>query len=599
MKTEKQVTSLMKSIRVLSSTRELPDVLHQLLEEALQVIDGSTAGVLFLYDDIQNVLYAEKAIGFNMDALGNVRLKPGEGMSGKTFQQQQGSIYALLDDTKQGMANLSTHNATFYRQSLEALTYPVSAISVPLHHSDGTCIGVLTVDIFERNRQFEQYDLELLETFARQASIAIENARLFSQNKRIQEIHQALSRVSLTYGGLHDITAVLARLLSKEVVVLNEFAEELSRFPHHHQCTIPPKLVSDMTHSIFVAKQAGIKTWSLEDSKTELYAFPIKMDTEPIGLLAIIGKKDALLDPLDQVAIEQALPIFVMEFNQREKQDVDDFMYTGRLLEMVIHAAQPEGAIQELLLHLSTGIDHDYVVAKIQLEHGSVPGPLTNRMKQQLIRKVYYELSKLQHGAIVYERHLDLTFLFPASSKQALTHIEACLHELLRYANEKWKINGYAGLGRRVKRLLDVKEAHTEAIRTIHYMQRKHQPQQVLAYEALGPYRLFLHMNDNDLHHYVSDKIGNLLDHDPTGELLKTLFVYMEQGQRLKEASLVLFVHVNTVKYRLKKVNELLHINQFTVEHSFEIHLALKIANYLELSLFSDDRQKGPVNFVE
>lgn len=599
MKTEKQLNSLMASIRVLSTTRELPDVLRQLLQEALQVIDGSTAGVLFLYDEQQNVLYAESAIGFAMDALGKVRLKPGEGMSGKTFLQKQGSIYSQLDDTKEGMANLSKHNSLYYEQSLPELTYPVSAISVPLYLSDGTCIGVLTVDIFERNRTFEAYDLDLLETFARQASIAVENARLYSQNKRTQEIHHALSRVSLTYGGLDDITAALARLLAKDVLVINEFAEALARYTIHQQQALPPERLEEMIDFIATTKDSGVRTWRLANSEVEFYTFPIQLDTDPIGFLLISGSKDAMLNPLDQVAIEQALPIFVMELHQREKQGVDDLMYTGRLLEMAIHSAQPDEPTQELLMHVPTGHHQEYVVAKMQIEHGGVPVPMYNRMKQQLMRKVYFELSKLSETTIVYERHFDLTFLFPIPGKQSLSAIRGCFQELLHYAQEKWNLAGYAGIGRKITRLTALKNANSEAVRAIQYLQRKNLSNQVVDYDALGPYQLFLDMNDDDLQQYVSDKIGALIEHDRSCDLIKTLFVYMEQGQRLKEASMLLYVHVNTVKYRLNKMYELLGISAFTVEHSFEIHLALKIANYLEIIPFSDTGQKRPMKFVE
>ncbi|AIC93151.1 helix-turn-helix domain-containing protein [Shouchella lehensis] len=592
MKTDRQLTSLMASIRVLSSTRELPDVLRQLLQEALHVIDGSTAGVLFLYDEQQDVLYAESAIGFNMETLGKVRLKPGEGMSGKTFQQKRGNIYSHLHDTKTGMANLSTQNAMYYEQSLPKLAYPVSALSVPLYLSDGTCIGVLTVDIFERKHTFEPNDLDLLETFARQASIAVENARLYSQNKRTQEIHQALSRVSLSYGGLNDITGALAHLLSKHVVVVNEFAEELSSYPEQSTFTLPSSLLENMLTSLYIEKHQGVQTWTMDHDQTALYTFPIQIDAEPIGLLIIIGSKEALLSPLDQVAIEQALPIFVMELHQREKQDVDDLMYTARLLEMVIHSSEPDSPTQELLMHIPTGSHQRYVIGKLQLEHSGVPVPMYNRMKQQLMRKVYYEQSKLSDVTIVYERHFDLTFLFTFSSATMPLTIRAFLNELLSYTQSKWNLSGYVGLGRHVSKPTALKESYMEAVRVIHYLQRKQRPNELVDFDSLGPYRLFLNMNEEELIDYVFDKLGILMTHDPSSELLNTLFVYMEQGQRLKETALALYVHVNTVKYRLKKIYELLGIKGFTVEEAFNIHLALKIANYLEISSFSHNRQK-------
>ncbi|WP_054706335.1 helix-turn-helix domain-containing protein [Bacillus sp. JCM 19041] len=594
MKKEKQLLSLMQSIRVLSSARELPDVLHQLIQEALQVIDGSTSGVLFLYDEQQDALYAESAIGFNMDALGKVRLKPGEGMSGKTFQLKKGSIYSNLVDTKEGMANLSHHSAKHYGESLTEWIYPKSAISVPLHASSGTCIGVLTVDIYEQNRQFEENDLELLEMFARQASIAIENARLYSQNKRTQEIHKALSRVSLSNGGLDEITAALARLISKDVLVVNEFSEELSSFTYHSHHLVSACHLSDELNSIFSIGKPGVQKWNSKDVRAELYSFPIQIESVSIGMLVIAGEKGALLDPLDQIAIEQALPIFAMELNQREKKDVDDFVYAGSLLEMVIHSSNRKVPSQELMMHVPVGANQNYVVAKVQMDHCVLPVPSLNRMKQQLLRKVYYEMSKLSGAVIVYERHFDLTFLFPLSTDLSIEQVKTFLHELLCYADAKWKLGGCVGIGSKMNQLSEIQESHAEAVQAITYLQRMSVQKRIIDYEELGPYRLFLKMEENDLRQYVIDTIGVLIKHDQQGrgELVKTLKVYMEQGQHLNESAQALYVHVNTVKYRLKKIYQLLDVSSFSVSHAFEVELAVKIADYLERYSISDDRQK-------
>ncbi|WP_078394250.1 helix-turn-helix domain-containing protein [Shouchella patagoniensis] len=592
MKKEKQLLSLMQSIRVLSSARELPDVLHQLIQEALQVIDGSTSGVLFLYDEQQDALYAESAIGFNMKALGKVRLKPGEGMSGKTFELKKGSIYSNLVDTKVGMANLSSHSAKYYGESLAEWIYPKSAISVPLHASAGTCIGVLTVDIFEQNRQFEEEDLELLEMFARQASIAIENARLYSQNKRTQEIHKALSRVSLSNGGLDEITAALARLISKDVLVVNEFSEELSSYTYHRHHLVLTNHLSDKLNSIFSIGKSGVQKWNSKEVHAEFYSFPIQIESVTIGMLVIAGEKDALLDPLDQIAIEQALPIFAMELNQREKKDVDDFVYAGSLLEMAIHSSNKEVPYQELMMHIPAGTNQNYVVAKVQMDHCVVPVPSLNRMKQQLLRKVYYEMSKLSETVIVYERHFDLTFLFPLSTDLSIEQVKPFLHELLNYADATWNLSGCVGIGSKMNKLSEIQESHAEAVQAITFLQRMSVQERIIDYEELGPYRLFLKMEETDLRQYVIDTIGVLINHDQQGrgELVKTMKVYMEQGQHLNESAHALYVHVNTVKYRLKKIYQLLKVSSLSVSHAFEIELAIKIADYLERYSISDNR---------
>ncbi|MFC0560989.1 SLC13 family permease [Halalkalibacter alkalisediminis] len=92
MNTEKKLFSLINSARVLTSTLDLDKVLHQLIKEVLNVIEGSNASVLFLYDQKTNKLYPKAAVGFNMKYLKDILLDPGEGMSGKTFLSRDDSV---------------------------------------------------------------------------------------------------------------------------------------------------------------------------------------------------------------------------------------------------------------------------------------------------------------------------------------------------------------------------------------------------------------------------------------------------------------------------------------------------------------------------
>jgi sugar diacid utilization regulator/GAF domain-containing protein len=78
--------------------------------------------------------------------------------------------------------------------------------------------------------------------------------------------------------------------------------------------------------------------------------------------------------------------------------------------------------------------------------------------------------------------------------------------------------------------------------------------------DRLGVNGLLLGIADPDnLREYVRSQIGSLLDSDEksSGELTRTLDAYHRSGERLSVAAGLLAVHVNTLKYRLARIESL------------------------------------------
>lgn len=177
MNVEKQLLSLIKASQVLTSTWDLDEVLKLLIKEVLDVFDWADASVLFLYDANRDKLIAKSALGFDMDYLEKVTLQPNEGMSGKTFQLKQAKLFTSGADTRRGMSDITPKNLDYYRKALGGRKIlPTSTICAPLI-THGECYGVLTIDSFSEEVQFTHSNLSILQTFANQAMIAIENAR--------------------------------------------------------------------------------------------------------------------------------------------------------------------------------------------------------------------------------------------------------------------------------------------------------------------------------------------------------------------------------------------------------------------------------------
>jgi DNA-binding PucR family transcriptional regulator len=100
----------------------------------------------------------------------------------------------------------------------------------------------------------------------------------------------------------------------------------------------------------------------------------------------------------------------------------------------------------------------------------------------------------------------------------------------------------------------------------------------VAIFDELGVWRLLARPDAGDLEELVDHWIGALIAYDRQhrSELLKTLFSYLNEFGVLEATSGKLFVHRNTLKYRLVRISELTGWDLNDPEHRFHLDLACR-----------------------
>jgi hypothetical protein len=103
---------------------------------------------------------------------------------------------------------------------------------------------------------------------------------------------------------------------------------------------------------------------------------------------------------------------------------------------------------------------------------------------------------------------------------------------------------------------------------------------QVIRYEELGIYRLLLQIGDmHKLWQFAGDVLGPLIDYDATHKvnLIGTLATYLHQHESLKQTARMLRVHVNTVAYRVQRIEQLASLDLADPDDRLIAHVAVKI----------------------
>ena len=103
---------------------------------------------------------------------------------------------------------------------------------------------------------------------------------------------------------------------------------------------------------------------------------------------------------------------------------------------------------------------------------------------------------------------------------------------------------------------------------------------QAICYEELGIYRLLLQVGDmHQLWQFAQDVLGPLIDYDARHkvDLVGTLSAYLNQHESLKQTARVLRIHVNTVAYRIQRIERLTSLDLANPDHRLSAYVATKI----------------------
>ena len=208
--TEQQ--ALLDSLADLSGELELSKVLEAVLERAVTLL-GVTGGEVAIYDEDTGDLVVAASRNLGWDSTGT-RLKLGEGAMGRVAVTSEPLIIPRYQEWE-GRS-----------QQYEQTT--VGAVMAGPLLIGRRLVGAINTVHSDPARQFGEADLQRLLMFGPQAAIAIENARLFSRERRRAEEQQALLDTLRALSGELELSKVLDAVLERAVTLLGVTGGEVA-----------------------------------------------------------------------------------------------------------------------------------------------------------------------------------------------------------------------------------------------------------------------------------------------------------------------------------------------------------------------------------
>ena len=160
--------------------------------------------------------------------------------------------------------------------------------------------------------------------------------------------------------------------------------------------------------------------------------------------------------------------------------------------------------------------------------------------------------------------------------------LETVAETIVDMASTEIMISVRVSLGTMVRELKDLSKSYKEAKMAMDVGKIFYAEKSVAAYHSLGIGRLIYQLPVNLCKIFIEEIFGDNIPTDLDDETLNTLNKFFENNLNVSETARQLYVHRNTLVYRIERIQESTGLNLRTFDDALTFKIALMVANYMK-----------------
>ena len=407
-------------------------------------------------------------------------------------------------------------------------------------------------------------------------------------SERGMQLYRRLSEMSREGQGLMAMTEVMSKLTGKIIVAQDKRLEirALSR-PLDSKVDVGQlrELLSarESLPSVLRNRKAAAKarqsSWHQVlplDNVARLIS-PIISGDRARGYLSVIGAPGEL-DLLDSLTVEQGAAACALEMAKAKAISEAKKALRGNFLEGLLAGTLPQSEIERL----SGRLDHDPNPPHIVVTFGW-DGETTPSMRR-LETTINWLLQSQNRPALVHVYGGDHICVFQALRDNDAEVSFSSAYEFDRRVREQIRSEYpgqrlLSGLSGPATSLAEWPTIYRQALQAMNLGKRL-QLHQLVEYNSLGIFQLLAQLDGNAaVMAFAAEVVGPLADYDRRhrSSLVETMNAYFSHHGNISQTAESLFIHRNTLLYRLERIQELTEQDLNNSDMRLAMHLALKL----------------------
>jgi PAS domain S-box-containing protein len=339
--------------RDISAILQLDTVLEKIASHAINLLHAETSAV-YLTENATSTLRAIAALGVDAEAIKNDPLPIGTGILGNIALQNVGEIVNDTANDPRAVTIKGTQDDPFEH-----------IMGVPILMKDKHT-GLVAVWRTGISTEFSNRELEFLTSLARQAAVAIENARLYDETQRRLKELEIINRVSTSLRTARSPAEMLPILLSETLQLINT---------QHGSIWLYDPTSDTLIQKVASGSETKIKHKSLNPADGMIgttFRTGILHTSDELKSDALLfeGNRDSLMPGLSAICIpiqSTSGPVGVLAVLQERKQQITDEINLLTILAEItgnaIHRAQLYEQSQRQVQRLTSLRDIDSAIA--------------------------------------------------------------------------------------------------------------------------------------------------------------------------------------------------------------------------------------------
>jgi len=302
------------------------------------------------------------------------------------------------------------------------------------------------------------------------------------------------------------------------------------------------------------------------------------------GFLTVLEINGPLV-PADEAYLQAARDIFLESLIQRRSlESIENKHKSDFIHDLLYNNFESREEIINRGKHWGFSLDIRHQLLVIE-PHSTEKNLNLQEMMDKIELMICEAVSYANCHSVVGQVQDQIVLIIPETSfknqtisKENAFSLAGALHKKLK--NDLPAISLAIGIGKHYPSLLDLSRSFQEAKLAIELGKIIYDKQHITHFEDLGIIRLLASIDFLQLDEYYREYLGEIMVYDSQNEsnLLETLLLYFKYNGDINTVAQKMYIHPNSLRYRLKKIEELSHVDLRNYEDMLNLFIACKIA---------------------